>query len=48
MIIYPKVIILDQFQPSSLSEIQVRLSENIFETLMVRVYITALPNEVMP
>jgi hypothetical protein len=48
MIIYSKIIILDQFQPSSMSKIQVRLSENILETLMVHVYFTALPNEIMP
>jgi hypothetical protein len=48
MIIYSKIIILDQLQPSSLSEIQVRLSENIFETLVVCIYFTALPSEIMP
>jgi hypothetical protein len=47
MIIDPKVIILDQFKPSSLSEIEIGLCENILETLIVCVYFTPLSNKVM-
>jgi hypothetical protein len=37
---YFQIIILDQFQPSSLPHIKISLSENILETLVVSIDIT--------
>jgi hypothetical protein len=42
MIMDLQIIILDQFQPSSLPHIQIRLRENIFETLVVGVDIAVI------
>ena len=41
------IIILDELQPSPLSEIQLLLCENILQTLMIRVYITTVSNKKM-
>jgi hypothetical protein len=43
-----KVIIFDQFQPSSLTEIEIWLSEDIPQTLMIGENVTFVPNQVMP
>ena len=40
MIMYFKVIVLYQFQPFSLSHVQLGLSEYVFEALMVSVNVT--------
>jgi hypothetical protein len=45
MIMHLKIIIFDQFQPSSLSHIQIGLSEDIFETFMVGVDIAMSAHE---
>jgi hypothetical protein len=48
VIVDSHIIILDHFQPSSLSQIEVRLSEYVLETLMVCIDLTAVPNKVVP
>jgi hypothetical protein len=48
MIMDFQIIILDQFQLSSLPHIQVRLSENIFETPVVGVDIAVITHQVVP
>jgi hypothetical protein len=39
-----KVIIFDQFQPSSLMEIEIWLSEDILQTLVIGEDVTFVPN----
>jgi hypothetical protein len=39
-----KVIIFDQFQPSSLMEVEVWLSEDILQTLVIGEDVTFVPN----
>jgi hypothetical protein len=39
---YFQIIVLDEFQPSSLPHIQISLSEDIFGTLMISVDITMI------
>jgi hypothetical protein len=48
MVVNPKIIILNQLYPSTLSQIQVILCEYVFETLVVTVYLTLMSNEIMP
>jgi hypothetical protein len=48
MIMDFQFIILDQFQPSSLPHIQIRLSEKILETLVVGVDIAVITHQVVP
>jgi hypothetical protein len=48
MIMDFQIIILDQFQPSSLPHIQIRLSENILETLVVSADIAVITHQVVP
>jgi hypothetical protein len=43
-----EVIILDQFKPPSLTEVEVRLSENVFQTLVVGEDVSFVPNQVVP
>jgi hypothetical protein len=43
-----QIVIFYQFQPSSLPHIQIRLSENILETLVICVDIAAITYQVMP
>jgi hypothetical protein len=43
-----KVIIFDQFQPSSLTEVEVWLSEDILQTLVISEDVTFVPNQVVP
>jgi hypothetical protein len=42
-----QVIVLDQFQPSSLSHVEVGLSENVIEALMICIDIAASSHQVM-
>src|ERR1043165_5573653 len=48
MILHIQIIILNKFQPSSLPEVQLSLSENVLQTLMISEYVTAVPNKIMP
>jgi hypothetical protein len=43
-----KVIIFDQLQPSSLTEIEVWLSENVLQALVICEDVTFVPNQVVP
>jgi hypothetical protein len=45
--VYLKIIIFDQFQPSSLSHIQISLGEDIFETFMVGVDIAMSAHKIV-
>jgi hypothetical protein len=47
MIMDFQIVILYPFQPPSLSHIQIGLSENILETLVIRVDIAAITHQVM-
>jgi hypothetical protein len=42
------IIILDKLQPSPLPKVQIRLRENIFQTLIVRIKFTSLSHKVIP
>jgi hypothetical protein len=48
MVIDSKVIILNQFQPSSLPQIQIHLSEEVLKALVIIVYFTLMTNEIVP
>ena len=48
MVVNPKVVILDEFNPSPLSHVQFPLGENILQTLMVRIDLSSLPHLLMP
>jgi hypothetical protein len=48
VVVNPKIIILNQLKPSTLSQIQVVLREYVFETLVVTVYLTSMTDEVVP
>jgi hypothetical protein len=47
VIMNAEIIILDEFYPYSLKHIQILLRENILQTLVIRVYLTPVSNEVM-
>jgi hypothetical protein len=47
VIMNAEIIILDEFYPYSLKHIQILLRENILQTLVIRVYLTSVSNEVM-
>ena len=42
-----QIIVLDQFEPSSLPHVDVGLSEDIFETLVIGINIAMLPEKIM-
>src|SRR3954469_25927845 len=48
MILHIQVIILNKLQPSALPEVQLPLSENILQTLMISEYVTSVTNKVVP
>jgi hypothetical protein len=48
MIMDFQIVILYQFQPPSLPHIQIGLSENIPETLVIYVDVAAITHQVMP
>jgi hypothetical protein len=48
MVIYPEIVIFNQFPPSSLSQIQICLSEDILKALVITIYLTSMTNEIMP
>jgi hypothetical protein len=43
-----EVIILDQFKPSSLMEVEVWLSEDILQTLVISEDVAFVPNQTVP
>src|SRR6185312_8837027 len=43
-----QIIIFDQFQPSPLSQVQVRLGEDILQTFMVGEDFALISNQIMP
>jgi hypothetical protein len=43
-----QVVILDQFQPSSLSHVEVSLSDDVLEALVVCIDIAVTSHQVMP
>jgi hypothetical protein len=47
MVMHFQIIVLDEFQPSSLPHIKISLSEDIFETLVISVDITMSSHQVM-
>ena len=47
LIVHLQIVILDQFQPSSLPHIQFRLGENILETLVIGVDMENITKQVM-
>jgi hypothetical protein len=47
VVVDPKIIILDKLQPPSLPKIQVRLCEDVLQTLMIRVLPTPLSHEIV-
>jgi hypothetical protein len=42
-----KIIIFDPFQPSPLAEVEVRLSENVLQALVIGEDVTFVPNQVV-
>jgi hypothetical protein len=48
VIVHSDVMILNKLYPSALPQIQISLSENILETLVVAVNLASLADEVMP
>jgi hypothetical protein len=48
MVVYSKIIILNQLHPSSLPHIQIRLSKDVLEAFVVTVYLTSLTDEIVP
>jgi hypothetical protein len=48
MVVDSDVIILNQLQPSSLPQVQIRLGEDILETFVVTVYFTTIIDEIVP
>ena len=47
VIMQPHIIILYEFQPSPLPEIQFLLRENVLQTLVIRVHLTMVSDEKM-
>jgi hypothetical protein len=43
-----EVIIFDQFKPSSLTEVEVWLSEDILQTLVISEDVAIVPNQIVP
>jgi hypothetical protein len=43
-----EVIILDQFKPSSLTEVEVRLSEDVLQTFVIGYDVAFVPNQIVP
>jgi hypothetical protein len=48
VVVHLQVIILDQFQPSSISHVEVSLSEDILEALVICIDVAASSHQVMP
>src|ERR1043165_9215201 len=48
MILHIQVIVLNQLQPSALPEVQLSLSEDVLQTLMISEYITSVTNKIVP
>jgi hypothetical protein len=48
MTIDSKIVIINQLQPSSLSQIQIQLSEDVLVALVVIVYLTSMTNVIVP
>jgi hypothetical protein len=48
VVIHPNIIILDQFQPSALPQIQISLSEYTLDTLVATVHLTLMSDDIMP
>jgi hypothetical protein len=48
MIVNLKIKVLDQLQPSSLSHVQISLSEKVLQALMVSEDMSHISNEIMP
>jgi hypothetical protein len=42
-----QVIVLDQFQPSSLSHVEISLSKDVFEALVIYIDVAASSHQVM-
>ena len=43
-----EVIILDQFKPSSLTEVEVWLREDVLQTLLISEDVAFVPNQIVP
>ena len=47
MIMHFKIIILDQFKPSTLPHVEIRLSENVLESLVISVDIAMITKQIV-
>src|SRR3954462_7920956 len=47
MILHIQIIVLNKLQPSALPEVQLPLSENVLQALMISEYVTAVTNKIM-
>ena len=47
MIVHLEVVILDQLEPSSLTHIQLRLSEDVLKTFMISVDVAHIAKQIM-
>jgi hypothetical protein len=47
MVMHFQVVVLDQFQPSSLSHVEVGLSEDVLEALVIYIDIASSSHQVM-
>jgi hypothetical protein len=48
VIVNLKIIVLDQLQPSSLPHVQIRLSENVLQALVINEDMSHIPKKIMP
>jgi hypothetical protein len=48
VIVNLKLIVLDQLQPSSLSLVQIRLSDEVLQALVISEYMSHIPKKIMP
>ena len=48
MVVYSQIVVFYQLEPSSLLEVEVGLSEYIYQAFVVGVYFTPLANKVVP
>ena len=47
MIVHFNIIILDQFKPSMLPHVKIRLSENVFEALVIGIDIAMIAKQIV-
>jgi hypothetical protein len=47
MIVYLQVVVLDEFKPSTLPHVQIFLSKEVLQALMIGVYVTFVSDQVV-